>query len=152
MSLSCSSARRRVSRSKRSDLEGGRGIGGRANGDVGLRGEDGLDLDRELERVFVGGDVGLANVTGEGACICIDMAKVAEARGGQPSGSRKDKVGGRSQQYGDAKLWVQGELAESQRSVIRARDKRPRERFAQGNKGGHGRVQNMKEKAACISI
>ena len=48
--------------------------------------------------------MGRVESTGVGACICIDMAKVAEARGGQPFGTRKDNVGGRSQKRDDAKL------------------------------------------------
>ena len=59
-----------MSRSNCADLEDGRGSGGRDMGDEGLRGEgeDGLDRDLEVERVFVGGeDIGLVDMMGDGA-------------------------------------------------------------------------------------
>ena len=87
--LSCSSARRRVSRSRRSERLGGRGIGGRCvRGTVDARGEDGREADPALEverpRELGGrvGEEGLGDMTGVGACIWIDMARVGRARCG----------------------------------------------------------------------
>ena len=95
-----------MSRNSLSDLEEGRVIGGRDKGDDGERGEGelGLDLDLDCERIFVGGEVGRVDMMGDGAWICIDMAKVAGARGGQPCGMRKAKIGGRSGEC-NSELW-----------------------------------------------
>ena len=53
---SCSSARRSVSRRRRSEREGGRAMGGRrgtaGTGDVGGRGDVGLDCEREEDRAL----------------------------------------------------------------------------------------------------
>lgn len=107
MSRSCSSARRSVSRSNFSDLDDGRGIGGRDRGDDGLSGEEGLDLDPEFRRVFVVGDIGPVDMMGEGAWICIDMARVAGARGEWPCLMSRAKVGGRSEEGTELWIWYE---------------------------------------------
>lgn len=87
--LSCSSARRRVSRRRRSERLGGRGIGGRCGrgtedvrGDEGREEDGGLDLERERVLEGKGGDMGLEDITGVGAWTCNDMARVGSARDG----------------------------------------------------------------------
>lgn len=98
--LSCSSARRRVSRKRRSERLGGRGIGGRwGSGTVELRGEEGLevdpalDLDRRRALDGGGGELGRGERTGVGACICIDMARVGRARNGMKPGLMEKRGG-----------------------------------------------------------
>jgi hypothetical protein len=49
-----------------------------------LRGDEDLERERELDVIFVGGDMGLVDEIGDGAWICIDMARV----GGRGAGTR----------------------------------------------------------------
>lgn len=99
--LSCSSTFRNVSLSNLSERDGGRGIPGLGIGGrlvVGLRGEVGLDLERESLLLYVGGEMGLLEMMGDGACICIDMARVGGPRAGTSAclmrmeGGRRDGV------------------------------------------------------------
>ena len=96
-SLSCSSTLRRVSRSSLSEREGGRVMAGLLLGRcVGeLKGDDGLECEREARRLFVGGYDGLAEMMGDGAWICMDMGSGGGARAGTKACLMRKLEGGR---------------------------------------------------------
>ena len=81
--LSYSSARRSVSRRSFSERDGGRGMGGLESGSCVAMdgGEDGLERDRDgRDVIFV--VLLCVDRMGEGAWICMDMAKVGVPGGG----------------------------------------------------------------------